>query len=152
LSSPARCAEGRILITLIRMKLRGNVDSQHSSIKRILLVEDDELFRKSLLTFIGIMGYEAVVATSAEEALAKEEKEPVDLVLTDYNLLRMNGIDMVRTLRSTGRKIPAILISGFLSDEVQKMASDARIDVVLKKPADLLKLRDLLPGLLSPIA
>lgn len=128
------------------------MESQRAVVKRILLVEDDELFRRSLLSYIGILGYEAVVAASAEEALEKQEHEPVDLVLTDFHLLRMNGIDLVRTLRSTGSQIPAILISGFLSEEVRQMARDVRINAVLRKPADLLKLKELIPGLLSAAA
>jgi CheY-like chemotaxis protein len=125
------------------------VEPQRAETKRILLVEDDELFRRSLLSYLGILGYETVTAASAEEALQKQKQQPVDLVLTDFHLLRMNGIDLVRTLRSAGSTIPAILISGFLSDEVRQMAHDVRIDAVLRKPADLLKLKDLLPGLLG---
>ncbi len=128
------------------------MESQRADVKRILLVEDDELFRRSLLSYLGILGYEAIVAGSAEEALEKQRREPVDLVLTDFHLLRMNGIDLVRTLRSAGSQIPAILISGFLSDEVRQMAHDVRINAVLRKPADLLKLKDLLPGLLGTLA
>jgi hypothetical protein len=48
--------------------------------------------------------------------------------------------------------VPAILISGFLSEEVQQMATEARIDVVLRKPADLMKLKELIPGLLGSAA
>lgn len=127
------------------------MESQRDDVKRILLVEDDELFRRSLLSYLGILGYETVVAESAEEALEKEkqEREHIGLVLTDFHLLRMNGIDLVRNLRSAGLKIPAILISGFLSEEVRQMATEARIDAVLRKPADLMKLKDLIPGLLS---
>ncbi len=128
------------------------MESQRAAVKRILLVEDDELFRRSLLSYLGILGYEAVVAGSAEEALEKQEHEPVDLVLTDFHLLRMNGIDLVRALRSAGSQSPAILISGFLSEEVRQMANDVRIDAVLRKPADLLRLKDLLPGLLGTVA
>ena len=128
------------------------MEPQRADTKRILLVEDDELFRRSLLSYLGILGYEAVVAASAEEALQKQKQQPVDLVLTDFHLMRMNGIDLVRTLRSAGSTIPAILISGFLSDEVRQMARDVRIDAVLRKPADLLKLKELLPGLLGTMA
>lgn len=128
------------------------MEPQRADTKRILLVEDDELFRRSLLSYLGILGYEAVVAASAEEALQKQKQQPVDLVLTDFHLMRMNGIDLVRTLRSTGSTIPAILISGFLSEEVRQMARDVRIDAVLRKPADLLKLKELLPGLLGTMA
>ena len=128
------------------------MEPQRADVKRILLVEDDELFRRSLLTFIDILGYEAVVAASAEEALEKQDHEPVDLVVTDFHLTRMNGVDLVRALRSAGSKIPAILISGFLSEEVRQMARDVRIDAVLRKPADLMKLKDLIPGLLGTLA
>ena len=128
------------------------MEPQRADTKRILLVEDDELFRRSLLSYLGILGYEAVVAASAEEALQKQKQQPVDLVLTDFHLMRMNGIDLVRTLRSAGSTIPAILISGFLSDEVRQMAREVRIDAVLRKPADLLKLKELLPGLLGTMA
>jgi CheY-like chemotaxis protein len=126
--------------------------SQETASKRVLLVEDDDLLRKSLSGFIGSLGYEVIAADSAEEALLLCQAGRVDLVLTDYRLLTMNGIDLILNLRKSGLDVPCVLISGFLSDEDRKRALDIRVSDILRKPWDLPRLQDLLPNLLGEVA
>jgi len=126
--------------------------SQKTTPKRVLLVEDDDLLRKSLSGYIGALGYEVIAADSAEEALLLCGPGSVDLVLTDYRLLTMNGIDLILTLRKSGLDVPCILISGFLSDEDRRRALEIRVTDILRKPWDLPRLQDLLPNLLGEVA
>jgi CheY-like chemotaxis protein len=126
--------------------------SQKTTTKRVLLVEDDDLLRKSLSGYIGALGYEVIAADSAEEALLLCRPGNVDLVLTDYRLLTMNGIDLILTLRKSGLDVPCILISGFLSEEDRRRALEIRVTDILRKPWDLPRLQDLLPNLLGEVA
>jgi CheY-like chemotaxis protein len=93
-----------------------------------------------------------IAADSAEEALLLCRPGNVDLVLTDYRLLTMNGIDLILTLRKSGLDVPCILISGFLSDEDRRRALEIRVTDILRKPWDLPRLQDLLPNLLGEVA
>ncbi len=120
--------------------------------KKVLLVEDDDLLRKSLCGLITVLGYEPLPAGSGEEALRFAHQEMVDLVLTDYRLLTMNGIDLILALRRSGIDIPCILISGYLSDEVHQRALDLHIAGILRKPGDLARLGEVLPELLGEAA
>ena len=123
--------------------------SEQTALKKVLLVEDDDLLRKSLSGLVGALGYEPVAVESAEEALRRIHQVPVDLVLTDYRLLAMNGIDLILNLRRSGLDVPCVLISGFLSEEVRQRAIDIHVSEVLRKPGDLARLGDPLESLLG---
>jgi CheY-like chemotaxis protein len=116
----------------------------------LLLVEDDELFRRSLVTYLSSLGYTILTAGSAEEALARVSRQKVDALITDLHLPLMNGIELARALRSERHDLPAILISGCLDEEIREKAGRASIPVILKKPGDLPQLAKHLTRLLQP--
>jgi DNA-binding response OmpR family regulator len=115
---------------------------------RLLIVEDDDLTRKFLTGFFGTMGYAVSVAATAEQALRIADEVNPGLVLTDFQLPGMDGIGMVRSLRNAGHRVPFILISGFLTEEVEMEAKDAGIALVLRKPLELSMLQDSVRSLL----
>ena len=120
----------------------------NTTTKTVLIVEDDELFRKSLVTFIRSLGYTVLTADSAEKALEKLAEKPADLVLTDLQLPGLTGIELARTVRNS-EDIPVILISGFLSDEKREAAQEAGIEALLRKPTDMMQLAAKLDELLA---
>jgi two-component system capsular synthesis sensor histidine kinase RcsC len=117
--------------------------------KVVLVVEDDELFRRSLSGLVEALGYHVLCAESAEEALALSNAAHVDLLLTDYQLVNDNGLDLIRQLRSRGTIVPSVLISGFLSDDVKEEARGLAVTAILKKPSDVGLLTEMLPDLLG---
>ncbi len=102
--------------------------------KRILLVEDDQLLLKSLQKFLALIGYEVVGVESVEAAIATFEGQTFDLLITDYHLTGLTGLDLARTLRTSGIRLPIILISAFVTDDVRASAKEFGIDSVLAKP------------------
>jgi CheY-like chemotaxis protein len=117
----------------------------------ILVVEDDELFRRSLVTYLSSLGYTVLTAGSAEEALARASRQRIDALITDLHLPLMNGIELARALRGEKQDLPAILISGCLDEEVRDRAARASIPVILKKPGELTQLAKHLLRLLQPL-
>ena len=103
----------------------------------VLIVEDDDLFRKSLTTFLSSLGYEALTARSGEEALDQCSKWPVSACVSDFHLPAMNGIELAEALRARGLEIPVVLLSGYLTDSVLQEARSAGIEMFLRKPTDL---------------
>lgn len=113
----------------------------------ILVVEDDQLVRRSLETFIRSLGFSVFSASSAEEALDYTVRHPVHLLLTDFQLPVRNGIELASSMRTKGTKVPVVLLSGHLTDQARQEAKAAGIEVFLRKPADLGLLEQTLFGL-----
>jgi CheY-like chemotaxis protein len=110
--------------------------------RTVLIVEDDPLFRKVLATVLSSLGLQPLVVDSGEAALATASTHRVDMVLMDYHLPGMNGLDLARTLRARDISSPMILISGFLTDSMKSEAQEARIAKVLRKPMDMASLQN----------
>jgi len=117
--------------------------------KKILLVEDDDLLRKSIQKFLLLIGYEVIGVESAEAALEAFERQTVDLLITDNHLAGFTGLDLVRTLRNSGVHMPIVLISGYVNDELKASAKDLGIDSVLSKPMVLRTLDGVLANALA---
>ena len=68
--------------------------------RRILIVEDDQIFLKPLQRTLEVEGYEVMVVTSGEDAVDALKNDDVDLVLTDKRLPGMDGVDLVRRIKA----------------------------------------------------
>ncbi|HEX4334982.1 MAG TPA: response regulator [Polyangiaceae bacterium] len=82
-------------------------------ITRVLVVDDSPTIRKVVSFILDEEGYECVTAEDGEDALAQLRREPVDLVLTDFVMPKMNGYQLCRELRAdaTLRNVPVVLMS-----------------------------------------
>ncbi|HEY1532436.1 MAG TPA: DUF4388 domain-containing protein [Polyangiaceae bacterium] len=80
---------------------------------RILVVDDSPTIRKVVSLILDAQGYVTVTAENGEDALAKIRDEPVDLVLTDFVMPKMNGYQFCREVRGdpTLRGVPIVLMS-----------------------------------------
>ena len=99
---------------------------------RILLVDDNPhglSARKSVLQELGATITTACSASEAKECLANQV---FDLLVTDYKLPRMNGIELIARLRKQSPGVPAILISGFV-DSMGLSEENTGADVVIQK-------------------
>ncbi|MBS4044873.1 MAG: response regulator [Alphaproteobacteria bacterium] len=103
----------------------------------ILVVEDEALIRMVIADQLRDSGYDVVETRSADEAVALMEKGlHVDVVFSDVNLPgRLNGIGLVRWLRSQRPQIPVLLTSGAIS--MQDIPADLRDTELLLKPYDV---------------
>lgn len=103
---------------------------------RILLVEDDNHIGRIIELALPELAvpYEFVAVLSAEEALELWDKQPFDLLLTDYNLRGMTGLKMVENLRARGVSVPTVLVTAYDSTEVRKEARTLDIDAYMTKP------------------
>lgn len=93
-----------------------------------ILIVDDEPFNLDLLEQELVdQGYIVVKAESGEEALKKVEASEPDLVLLDYMMPRMNGLEVLKELRARGNNIPVIMITahGTIDRAVQAMKEGA---------------------------
>ena len=107
--------------------------------KTILTVDDSPSIRMLLRFALSGQGYavaEAEDGVAALEWLAANERP--DLMITDINMPRMDGFDLVETVRAQGphADLPILVLSTESSDEKMARGRDARIDGWIVKPFD----------------
>jgi CheY-like chemotaxis protein len=80
----------------------------------ILLVDDEQLVREGIAAMLHELGHRVVEAGGAAEALDKVGNgTPVDLVVTDYKMPRMDGAELARRLHDGQPQLPVLLITGY---------------------------------------
>jgi len=84
-----------------------------ADIKRILIVDDDQIIRDSLCEFLRLEGYESKGAESFHQALTELEKQTYNLVLTDVNMPEIDGFELLRVIRKRYPNLVTIIITGY---------------------------------------
>jgi len=102
----------------------------------ILIVEDDLLNRDLICKVLRKEGHQVVEACDGAIALEILQVLPFDLVITDFVMPKLNGIEFVEHLHSLQPRIPIIFITGFLSVISGKTILDD-VAEVLAKPFEL---------------
>lgn len=102
--------------------------------KKILIVEDEAVFRSLLNQFLSSMGAVTVEAEDGLEAIEQLMQHSVELVICDLEMPRMNGIKFVEHVRSRGNSVPILIISA--TENMSDIAQVLRLGVqdVLLKP------------------
>lgn len=81
--------------------------------KKILVVDDNQMLCRLSCDILRAEGYHAVPAVNAAEALEAFEKEDFDLVVTDFRMPGMSGLDLARSIRSKNPGFPIIVMSAY---------------------------------------
>ncbi len=87
--------------------------------KKILVVDEDEMLCRFACDILSVEGYRAVPALSTEEALEAFEREPFDLVVTNSHMPGMAGVDLARALRGKTPGIPVFVMTEFEPTECE---------------------------------
>jgi FixJ family two-component response regulator len=103
----------------------------------ISIVDDDEGVRASLDGLVRSLGYRVALFESAEDFIAAMPSVNSQCVISDIEMPGgMNGISLLKHLRSSGLSIPVILISAFLDKQLVNQALAAGASCLLDKPFD----------------
>ncbi len=100
----------------------------------LLLVEDDELLRRSLELFFENEGCRILARESAEEGLSVLREQSFDVVITDFRLPGMNGLDFLRTLQELQPEARKILLTAYMNEEVLAEAFRLGVHEFIEKP------------------
>ncbi len=114
----------------------------------VLVVDDNSITRKVVMSFLEQGNHHVAVAGTAEEGLKKINETPYDLVLMDIELPGMHGNEAVRILRESGdsgkQSLPVFAMTGNVGKEDMERYLADGMSGVLPKPIDLDKLRSLI--------
>src|SRR5580658_5254848 len=107
-----------------------------STSSRVLVVDDDPRDRQQLADIIADLGYSCETAPDGEAALEKLTAAPVDVIISDLMMPKMDGFELLRTLFDRGDMTPAIVLTGAGSiDQAISIVHDLRAFWFLEKPA-----------------
>ena len=106
--------------------------------KTILAVDDSSSLRQMVAFSLKAAGYQVVEAVDGQDGLDKARQQVVDLVLTDQNMPRMDGLALIKTLRTlpTYAKTPILMLTTESSDEMKSKGRAAGANGWLVKPFD----------------
>ncbi len=107
----------------------------------ILVAEDDDLTRELLVKVLRRNGYEVVEAVDGADAMEKLRTASFDLVLSDIQMARISGMELLEQVQKVARDIPVVLITAYAEpgaamDAIARGAAD-----YLAKPVDVIALR-----------
>jgi CheY-like chemotaxis protein len=98
----------------------------------VLVVDDDKTVLKSTLRMLDFLGFAGVPAESGGEALRLIATKPdIGLILADFAMPEMNGVELARAVHATRPTLPVILVTGYCDHDLLKEFGDSRI---LQKP------------------
>ncbi len=101
---------------------------------RVLVVDDEELYRRAIERILHRAGFEVLMARDATEALQQVAAEPVDLVLCDIQMPGINGLELVRQILEVEPDLPCIVMTGYNTPENSLEALQAGAFWYLEKP------------------
>ena len=103
----------------------------------ILVCEDEELIRWSLVEHLRGEGFEVIEAKDGVECLEGIESRGPDLVITDIKMPRLDGLGVLRQMREDGRDVPTIVLTAHGGVDNAIEATKLGASEYLQKPFDL---------------
>jgi two-component system response regulator AtoC len=119
--------------------------------KRILLVDDEELVRVTLKEFLTILGLEVVEASSGSEGIEKAQQVEFQILITDYKMPDMTGIEMIREILKFKVDFKIVILSGFVAEITNEILEGIEVSAILQKPADLGVLERIITQILADL-
>ena len=101
---------------------------------KILLVDDDEWIRDSLRLFFEAEGCNLLTFETAEEGMEAVKQQAYDIVISDYKLPGMDGLEFLRRVKEKQPNAFEILITAYANCEIVKEADEIGVKDIIPKP------------------
>ncbi|HEX8644489.1 MAG TPA: response regulator [Allosphingosinicella sp.] len=106
--------------------------AKSDTLRRVLVIEDEEGVRRFLVECLEMLGFTAVQAANGREGLERLDEARPDLMIVDFAMPDMNGADVMAAARDRFPALPIILATGYADMDAVERA--ARADRVIRKP------------------
>ena len=134
------------------------VDSQYGTLsappgtgQHVLCVDDDPAMVLMVDGLLRRHGYKVTAYEDPAAALARVKADPraFDILVTDYNMPEMNGMELATEVARAAPSLSIIITSGFISDEMRQRANDLNVGALLQKEYTLERLAGLVHAVLD---
>jgi DNA-binding NtrC family response regulator len=111
---------------------------------KILIVDDDDALRESMVSILESEGYILDVAKSGQEAETKIKNTVYNLILLDIRLPDISGIELLANINKYSPKVKKIMLTGFPDTETAIKSVNEKADAYIVKPFDPEKLIEII--------
>ena len=112
-----------------------DVEQNAVGVKRVLVVEDDGEVRAMLVECLRMLGYTVTEAADGQAGLNRLQDDKPDLLVVDFAMPGMNGIDVIAAARKMREDLPVILATGYADVDISGLA--VKRCTILRKPFQL---------------
>lgn len=106
----------------------------------VLYVEDDLIVAKNMKKILDKLFDNVIFAADGKEGLEKFQSNQIDIIISDINMPQLSGINMLKEIKKTEAKIPAMLITAHQELAYYEDAMELNVDAYLNKPINVDKL------------
>lgn len=101
---------------------------------KVMVVDDTDHVRNMLATMLELDGFEVVAkAAGAEEAIAGVSRSGPNVIVMDYKMPGVDGLDATKRIREVEPGIPVILYTAYLDDDLERRAREAGVALCVGK-------------------
>ncbi|MCL2063703.1 MAG: response regulator [Candidatus Cloacimonetes bacterium] len=126
-----------------------NNGNDEKEMRNILLVDDDDDLRYLMAEYFYHIGYNVVLASDGDEAFELFQHQKFDLVITDVRMPKMNGLRLLRHIKSSYPNLPIILMTGFELSKRDLANMRYNADAYIAKPFSLEYMRKIIESLMD---
>ena len=112
--------------------------------KRILVIDDEDMIIDVISTILSDMGYEVIGCQDAQEGIRTAIESDFDIVLSDLRMPGTNGAEVTEAILKAKPDMRVLIITAYPSDPLARKALDAGAVSLLKKPFEVAKVLDFL--------
>lgn len=105
--------------------------------RKVLVVDDEADFLLFMTKTIESWGYEVVTAANGEQALDVFKEEKPDILILDYMMPDINGIELLRKIRQTDKNVPTIMFTAQPTMKAMKGGDELRVSAFIPKLSPL---------------
>lgn len=109
------------------------VSKEKAGAGRILVVDDDPGVREAIITLLRTQGWEAEGAMDGLEALTRLQHGPFDVVVTDFQMPRLDGVALLQEIRKLDHPLPVVIQTALLDPTLEILLRHAGAFHVLRK-------------------
>jgi len=112
--------------------------------KKILIAEDDAFCREAMKHLLQSLGYETRSCSCGKEAISFLEEETFDILITDFQMPGMDGLELIRKARNLDSTLTMILVTGVPLGRLSERLKRIKVNGFLAKPLEWEELKFLL--------
>jgi DNA-binding response OmpR family regulator len=110
----------------------------------ILVIDDEYDIREMLTDFLGLKGYEVIVARNGKEGIEIFKKIKPDAAIIDIKMPIMNGIESARKMKAMNPEFPIMIMTGMLENYSKEEIFNIGVNDLVLKPLDILEIERIL--------
>ena len=118
------------------------VPCQRGPSHRILVVDDESTIRMLLTAVLTNSGYHVESAEDGAVAWEALQAKPYDLLITDHNMPKISGVELVKNMRSARMALPVVMVTGIVPEYELAQNPSLHLAATLSKPFALADLLD----------